>query len=789
MQKLRRHEREEPPPVTAARADVPPGLPAVLARLMAKRPEDRYQTPNEAALALGVFCGAPAVAPPAAAERPVAIPLGPGSATPGGAPVALPVTIPVAVPQAVSDAESLADSGQETLPPVRPVAVPVAAPSRLARLRAQLRRRPRTVAAAGAAVLGLLVLLIVLALRRDAPRPEPAPERPAWLSQVPEWVRLRQTLGERRLWHTAPVASLVIDAEGKRMATASNNQEKFIRISDPNTLLMVDTIPLPFEALPLLLMSRDGKRLLVWGAGGAELAVVDVDRRAVVHHIPLDSQAVTAAALSNDGRWLLAGNKDREIVLWDIDGDKRRRVFKSPAQVPTALAFSPDGARAISSGDGAPGTSDYDIHLWDLRDESRDTPTDWKGHTAGVEVLAWSPRGDVVVSSGLDSARWWDPSTGRPIGEAMGRCAFVTFSGDGRLVACSNRVSGPVNVYDVATRKHQRELGGPGPAAFPADPVRVVSVSGPTARVWDWKTGKAIPPPVGHLARVVKVEFAPGGGRLASSGQWESLIVWDLPAGKPVQQFPSVRHTGGRFWSPRGDRVVTAPADGQLKVWDVGTGKEQRSINVAPPTMFGFVGDRELIEVKQQGQLVRHNVESGEAIELGQLKELSGPLAACSSTGDGSGLLRTDGSLLSLVDLHSPEADRRWNVASGGIRTDAAVSTDKRFVFYGTGKLLGVSDLSTSPPGQHTYLGNHDAPPALALAPDGNVVATGDATGKMVLWNARYFPEGKGDQILAEWTQPVGVTAMTFSPDGRQLGVGNEDGTVFLYGIESPNAK
>ena len=38
MQKLRRHEREQPPPLTAARSDIPAGLPAVLARLMGKRP-------------------------------------------------------------------------------------------------------------------------------------------------------------------------------------------------------------------------------------------------------------------------------------------------------------------------------------------------------------------------------------------------------------------------------------------------------------------------------------------------------------------------------------------------------------------------------------------------------------------------------------------------------------------------------------------------------------------------------------------------------------------------------
>ena len=38
------------------RPDVPPGVAAVVRKLMAKRPEDRYQTPAEAAAALAAVC-------------------------------------------------------------------------------------------------------------------------------------------------------------------------------------------------------------------------------------------------------------------------------------------------------------------------------------------------------------------------------------------------------------------------------------------------------------------------------------------------------------------------------------------------------------------------------------------------------------------------------------------------------------------------------------------------------------------------------------------------------------
>src|SRR5439155_3386029 len=51
-QKLIWHQTRQPKPITTLRGDVDPGLIAVVDRMMAKRPEDRYQTPLALAEAL-----------------------------------------------------------------------------------------------------------------------------------------------------------------------------------------------------------------------------------------------------------------------------------------------------------------------------------------------------------------------------------------------------------------------------------------------------------------------------------------------------------------------------------------------------------------------------------------------------------------------------------------------------------------------------------------------------------------------------------------------------------------
>ncbi len=56
MEKLLRHQHEDPPPVNALCPDVPAALGAIVQRMMAKEPQGRYQTPAAVALALAPFC-------------------------------------------------------------------------------------------------------------------------------------------------------------------------------------------------------------------------------------------------------------------------------------------------------------------------------------------------------------------------------------------------------------------------------------------------------------------------------------------------------------------------------------------------------------------------------------------------------------------------------------------------------------------------------------------------------------------------------------------------------------
>lgn len=96
-EKLLRHWREPPPDLRTLRPDLPPGLPEIVSRTLAKRPEDRYQTPEELVHALEPYCRETLVVGPAPVAVPVPLAEPVSIAAPYAAlPAAMPQTVPIA---------------------------------------------------------------------------------------------------------------------------------------------------------------------------------------------------------------------------------------------------------------------------------------------------------------------------------------------------------------------------------------------------------------------------------------------------------------------------------------------------------------------------------------------------------------------------------------------------------------------------------------------------------------------------------------------------------------------
>lgn len=226
------------------------------------------------------------------------------------------------------------------------------------------------------------------------------------------------------------------------------------------------------------------------------------------------------------------------------------------------------------------------------------------------------------------------------LGPAGGRVYAVTFSPDGKRLACGGH-DGTIRLWDVASGKPVRCLkghGGPVRAvAFAPDGRTLVAGSqDKTASLWDLASGKQIQRLTGHSGSVNAVAFAPDGKTAASAGCDGQVRLWHVATGKAAHVLTG--HRGPVYalaFSPRGPLLVSGGRDRTVRFWDPAAGKQLRLVR-GPGWVFavGFSGDGRVVGSGGQAQMV-HLWEAATGERLDQFGGYEGPVHAVALAGDG----------------------------------------------------------------------------------------------------------------------------------------------------------
>jgi serine/threonine-protein kinase len=362
--KLVQHQMDEPESVEAVRPEVPAEVARIVRKLMAKKPEGRYQTAGELAEALAGVLRAGRWGP-----QPFA---------------------------------GIEGSGDEVVQSVLTW-----------RGRRGLDRR--RVLLATAAGVGLLGAAIGAAAWLSRPRSKQAP--PAEMEHSPlERLRreailaaerfgwqpreLVQVFGEHRGRHWAPIVSLAVSPDGKMAASLANDG---VRLWDLQTLRERAHFRLPGGAPQGVAFTEGGAVLLASHAeGGGQVLRWDVTSG---RELGRTSEGF-GYAFSPDGRYAAAGYRDVRL----LDGATGKLLWeeKGKAAVPYPTAFMPDGTGFF--------------HAWeDNVVRLREAPSGrerqrFAGHKDRVTSLAVSPDGTRLLSGSAGrEVRLWDVASGKPL--------------------------------------------------------------------------------------------------------------------------------------------------------------------------------------------------------------------------------------------------------------------------------------------------------------------------------------------------------------------------------------
>jgi WD40 repeat protein/serine/threonine protein kinase len=256
--------------------------------------------------------------------------------------------------------------------------------------------------------------------------------------------------------HSAPVFAVAWHPDGRRIATAGSvgrqHAVKVWNASDGRVQLEFSVgrgTPLgPYQAVAF---SPDGRYLVTGQLEGA-VQVWDARTGQPVRTLATHDREIRGVVFSRDGQHLASASGDGKVMLWDatrLDQKQEPRLILQ-ARVPgpsVNVAFSSDGRRLATGSEG------NTVKIWDVEKGGEALMT-LHGHSKEVYAVAFSPDDDGrwVASGGEDGkAKIWDSRSGKLVITFHGHSGVVSslaFSPDGERLYSGSRDT-TVKVWDL----------------------------------------------------------------------------------------------------------------------------------------------------------------------------------------------------------------------------------------------------------------------------------------------------------------------------------------------------
>ncbi len=261
---------------------------------------------------------------------------------------------------------------------------------------------------------------------------------------------------------------------------------------------------------------------------------------------------------------------------------------------------------------------------------------------------------------------------------------------------------------------------------------------------------------IGNSKNVYSVAISPDGQTLASGGDDNTIKLWNLGTRQRLQTLKG--HSDSVYsvvFSPDGQKIASSSGDGTIKLWNLHSGQLLQTLKSgSEDRVFS-------IAISPDGQTLASGSKD-KTIKLWNL---------------GTGQLKNT------LKGHS-----------GFVLSVAIAQNGKTLVSGSDDKTIKVWNLSTGTPISTVSDPSGNGVPAVAISPDGQILATSNISDKIYLWNLQELLKGcKGAQPCSPtrtiFAHKDYVNSVAFSPDGQTLASGSRDNTIKLWNPQTGELK
>jgi WD40 repeat protein len=393
-----------------------------------------------------------------------------------------------------------------------------------------------------------------------------------------------------------------------------------------------------------------------------------------------------------------------------------------------------------------------------------------------VQALAVSPNGKFVVSGGQDNTLiLWELSTGRIIRSFTEHKKMITslafLPDNNRFVSAAN--DGQVLLWDVQNAKVIKTFTG-SRFALSSDGKTLATDNGNQLKIWNIATGKSTKTITAHAKNIYCLKYSNDGKSLITGAFDNTAKIFNATTYAETKSFAGHKDAVRSAWiSGDGKFVFTSSADSVLKRWDAASKKELNSVK---GLILGLINDKKQVLVASG--LDFKDLALWDWTNWKEVKKITTDInfKAATFSSDGKNCVTAsgyDGTSLNIWDATNWTKKGKLKAHSCPVLS-VAISGDGKYAYtYRNSNTLTLWDLTSGKNLRIMGTFTQDLTDII-FAPDSR-----HCLARFADKSAKLFNLLTGSEVAS-----FKGSAFQFSPDGKFLLAGTENGDFELWDLE-----